>query len=123
MKFNDAISSAFRNFGNFYGTASRSEFWWYAAFYAIVYAGVWLLGTGALLIGGGIFTALGHLALIVLFIPLLSATIRRLREAGLHWAFAFFYLLPLIGWAVIAVLCALPANYATNRPVYPSYRR
>ena len=32
----------------------------------------------------------------VLFIPSLALKVRRLRDAGLHWAFIFFELIPLL---------------------------
>ena len=42
----------------------------------------------------------------VLFIPSLALKVRRLRDAGLHWAFIFFELIPLL--AILSGFVFLP---------------
>ena len=46
---------------------------------------------------------------IVLFTPSLAVKVRRLRDAGFHWAFIFLYFVPMGGIALL-VLLAMPTK-------------
>ena len=46
---------------------------------------------------------------IVLFTPSLAVKVRRLRDAGLHWAFIFLHFVPMGGIALL-VLLAMPTK-------------
>jgi len=71
--FGAAVStSLFSKFADFRGRASRSEFWWF---------GLFVLLTMALV--GQIEPNLAFLALLVFLLPLIAATVRRLRDASL----------------------------------------
>ncbi|MBE9855095.1 DUF805 domain-containing protein [Enterococcus faecalis] len=45
----------------------------------------------------------------VLFPPL-SMSIRRLRDAGIHWGFIFLYFIPTIGSILLTILYCLPTQ-------------
>ena len=47
---------------------------------------------------------------IVLFIPSLAVKVRRLRDAGLHWAFIFLHFVPMVGRLALLVLLAMPTK-------------
>lgn len=44
------------------------------------------------------------------FIPSLALTVRRLRDAGFHWAMIFISFVPYIGSLALIVLLALPTK-------------
>ncbi|MFM8956725.1 MAG: DUF805 domain-containing protein [Actinomycetota bacterium] len=68
MSFVDAIKAGFRNYANFKGRASRSEFWWFSLFTLIVQ----LATSGSEVIGG--------LVSLALLLPGLAVHVRRLHD-------------------------------------------
>ena len=77
MNFQTAIRSGFQNYANFKGRASRAEYWWWALFSLIVQ----------------IFTsgqnAIGDLISLVILLPSVAVTIRRLHDTNRRgWWFA-----------------------------------
>ena len=47
---------------------------------------------------------------IVLFTPSLAVKVRRLRDAGLHWAFIFLRFAPMVGGIALLILLAMPTK-------------
>jgi uncharacterized membrane protein YhaH (DUF805 family) len=119
-----AIRTVFSKYAGFEGRASRPEFWYWMLFYGIVLAGCYALliigvftsygpgyGRGyGLPMLGGLFMVLLWLWLLGTFLPTLAVQIRRLRDAGYHWAVIFLSLVPFGGIAVL-VMCAMPSRY------------
>ena len=60
--------------------------------------------------------ALGGIAIIymifgiALFLPELALTVRRLRDAGFHWALIFIIFIPMVGSLALLVLLAMPTK-------------
>src|SRR4029450_13297341 len=82
MNFVEAISSCFRNYGNFSGRAVRSEYWYWFLFVAIV-----LIVFGAideLLYPGplniGLFSYVTMAVVLALILPTLAVSVRRLHD-------------------------------------------
>lgn len=88
MTFVDAIKAGFKNFVNFKGTASRSEFWYWVLFTTLL--GLVLDQVDQLSgLGGDTGMGLSSIASLVLFLPNLSVTFRRLHDAGFSgWLYA-----------------------------------
>lgn len=106
MTFFSAIGSGFRQYADFTGTASRSEFWWWTLFTTL--ASTALAAASNAASGHGIdVTALWS---IVVLLPSLAVAVRRLRDAGYGWGNIFWLLLPAAGLIVIVVLCAQPTH-------------
>lgn len=104
----DAIRAAFTRYAEFDGRATRAEFWYFSLFTGLVTIG---------LVFASIVPVLGYLALLGLLawnvatlLPLLAISVRRLRDAGLHWAWIFLSLLPFGGIALIVLWCQ-PSKY------------
>lgn len=76
MDFVGAIKAGFLNYVNFRGTATRPEFWYWFLFTTLVG-----IVTSALEATGNIATAFS----LATFLPTLSVTVRRLRDAGFSW--------------------------------------
>jgi transcriptional regulator with XRE-family HTH domain len=101
----DAMLTGLREFGNFSGTATRYEFWWFLAFVVVVTAVATLLHERAAQIAG-----------VILLLPLLAASTRRLNEVGQsHW-WQLFWFVP-FGQIVILILLAQPAADQPNPPL------
>ncbi len=111
MTFFQAIGSGFRKYAEFTGTASRSEFWWWVLFSALASSAL-TAAANALFAGNTDVNALWSL---VVLLPSLAVTVRRLRDAGYGWGHAFWLLLPFAGVVIVAVLCAQPADHRLVR--------
>ena len=114
----NAYKNFFKGYVDFAGRSTRSEYWW-----------VWL-GNMILLIpfysaygnalansrDEGALIALGGTVIIymiiglALFLPGLALTVRRLRDAGFHWALIFVGFVPFVGSIALSVLLAMPTK-------------
>ena len=114
----NAYKSFFKGYVDFAGRSTRSEYWW-----------VWL-GNMILLIpfysaygnalansrDEGALIALGGTVIIymviglALLLPGLALTVRRLRDAGFHWALIFVAFVPFVGSIALLVLLAMPTK-------------
>ena len=99
MTFGQSIQTVFRKYAEFNGRASRSEFWWFVLFSALV--------GGAL---SSIFPGLGAAWSFAVLLPSLAVSVRRLRDAGLAWQWLFFVLLPFVGAIILIVLYTQPTK-------------
>ena len=105
MTFVDAIKAGFKNFANFKGTASRSEFWYWVLFTTLV--GLVLDQIDQLSgLGGATGMGLSSIASLVFLIPNLSVTFRRLHDAGFSgWLYSLNLVPAAAGvWFVISFL-------------------
>ncbi|GAA4355532.1 DUF805 domain-containing protein [Microbacterium rhizosphaerae] len=116
MTFPQSISTVFRKYADFTGTASRAEFWWWILFTALVNAAlstlsVWNVSVHSTFPVGPNLTGLWAIAVLV---PTLAVTVRRLRSADRSWANLFWLLLPVAGLIILIVLCAQPDRVGTR---------
>ena len=114
----NAIKNFFKGYVDFTGRSTRSEYWW-----------IWL-GNMILLVpfysayfkvlanprNEAALMALGGIAIIymifglALILPMLALTVRRLRDAGFHWALIFIIFIPMVGPLALLVLLAMPSK-------------
>ena len=99
MSFGTAIAAGFRNYSNFTGRASRSEFWWFQLFIVLGF-----MGTSAL---GEELSALWFVGTVI---PYLAIGVRRLRDAGFNWALLLLGLVPVLGTITVIVLWVQPSK-------------
>ena len=71
MSFVSAIQSWFRNYVNFKGRATRSEYWWWALFTLIVQ-----------IVASGVGEGLGTVVSLVLLVPGIAVAIRRMHDTN-----------------------------------------
>ena len=81
MNFLEAVAAGFKNYVQFNGRASRSEFWWWQLFYVILYAPTYIayqvtIGSDS----NGVFALLYLAVALALFLPTLALTVRRLHD-------------------------------------------
>ncbi len=101
MGFVAAVRSAFANYANFRGRATRPQYWWFVLFYLIVTIVLTVIGSRAL-------TTLVGLALLV---PNISLQVRRHHDAGRSGWWTLTSLVPV--WGLVLLL--YPSKGAGNR--------
>ena len=104
MTFVDAIRSVFVNWKKFKGNATRREYWFFVL--ATVLIGIVLstiesiiwppIETGDLIEAINQPTPLTSISALILLIPTLSVTSRRMQDSGWSGKWLFLYLLPII---------------------------
>ena len=98
--FGDAIGTCWNNYANFHGRASRSEYWWFYLF-VFIFSCVPLIG----------------LASIILIIPQLAVTARRLHDINRS---GWWMLLWFTGFGIITliIMLAQPSQRSHQEEVF-----
>lgn len=125
MDFVSAIKSGFRKYVTFSGRASRSEYWWWALFYVLLFVVAGILdsilfpgstgvqaGDGRIAYSGGAISAIAGLALLL---PSLAVTVRRLHDTDRSGWWVLISLIPLIGAIVLLFFLASKGTLGVNR--------
>ncbi|HPT96078.1 MAG TPA: DUF805 domain-containing protein [Microbacteriaceae bacterium] len=132
--FRSALSSVFKQYVGFSGRASRSEYWYFFLFVGLIVVGFYVVifilallasaastsssGGGDLvgfgLIAGLLYTAVAIASLAVM-LPSLAVAVRRLRDAGQHWAWLFISFVPFGFIALLVLLCQPSKPWALPR--------
>ncbi len=112
-----AYKNFFKGYADFTGRSTRLDFWWVWLMNSILFLPLYIFYFQMALkdsretdpiLGVAIISVYMILA-IVLFTPSLAVKVRRLRDAGLHWAFIFLHFVPMGGIALL-VLLAMPTK-------------
>ena len=113
----NAYKNFFKGYVDFAGRPTRSDYWWIWLGNMIIYIPFFVSygnaisnpqDEGALIALGG--TAIIYMVIgLVLLLPSLALMVRRLRDAGFHWALIFIVFIPL-GSIVLLVLLAMPTK-------------
>ena len=112
-----AYKNFFKGYADFTGRSTRSDFWWVWLMNSILFLPLYIFyfqmawndaGETDPILGVAIISIYMILG-IVFFTPSLAVKVRRLRDAGLHWAFIFLYFVPMGGIALL-VLLAMPSK-------------
>jgi uncharacterized membrane protein YhaH (DUF805 family) len=104
MTFADSVKSGLKNWSNFKGTATRTEFWYFYLFTvllnmvtttidSIIAPGTDL--SGAAMAGTGPLYLITNIALVL---PNLSLAFRRFRDVGLSGSWFFLWALPVVAF-------------------------
>ncbi len=124
----NAYKNFFKGFADFSGRSTRPDFWWVwlmnnvfcIPLYIIYFQMILNDGKEVDPISGVAILSLYIILFMVLFIPSLALKVRRLRDAGFHWAFIFLHFVPMVGRFALLVLLAMPSKeveiVTTNRP-------
>lgn len=126
MNMKQAVTSVLKNWNDFRGRACRSEFWYFflayvlvsvAASYVDIASGTMDFETGDMYSVDIAFGGMGLASIIInllLFIPSLAVTSRRLQDRG-HSGWWQLSIPTGIGAIVILVVCAMPARDNENK--------
>jgi uncharacterized membrane protein YhaH (DUF805 family) len=113
MNFADAVKSGFQNYVTFSSRAARSQYWYWALFCILV-------GIGSVVIDAALFPRsymrpVNAIAELVLFLPTLALSIRRLHDLDRSgWWFLLIFI-PLIGGIWLLVWFCMRGTRGTNR--------
>ena len=114
----NAYKNFFKNYAEFTGRSTRPDYWWVWLTNILLLIPLYSAYFNAIFSEGseGAFLALGGLSIIymifglALFLPWLALTVRRLRDAGFHWALIFVGFIPMVGGFALLVLLAMPTK-------------
>ena len=135
----NAYKNFFKNFAEFTGRSTRPDYWWVwlgnfilsIPFWIIYFYTVFLSAVMASVddsVSEATFMVLGLVVIIyaifylAILVPTLALSVRRLRDAGFHWAFIFLRFAPMGGIALL-ILFAMPTketevvNYSESQVV------
>jgi uncharacterized membrane protein YhaH (DUF805 family) len=129
--FGESIKRGFAGWSTWSGRATRAEFWWWTLFATLLvlvpYAGVlatmdWSTQTGdgsasASASGGSpLFWILSAIAVLVIILPSIAVTVRRLHDTDRSGWWYWIQLIPCgIGAIWFLVLTVLPSSPGQNR--------
>ena len=117
MTFVEAVGSVFRNYVNLAGRARRSEYWWFALFNVIVSVAAAVLD--AVLREQAIQIVVG----LLLILPGLAVTVRRLHDIDKSGWWVLIGLIPVVGFIWLLVLTCRDSQQGPNHygdsPKYP----
>lgn len=117
MTFTDSISTCFSKFATFKGRASRSEYWWFFLFVAII---SWALDVGLNLQilnnqdASDSASFISGLVNFILLIPCLAVGSRRLHDIG-RTGWWQLLLLTGIGWILLIYWYAKEGEESVNK--------
>lgn len=114
----NAYKNFFKGYVDFTGRSTRSEYWWIwlgnmillVPFYSVYFKALANPRNEAALMALGGIAIIYMIFGIALFLPGLALTVRRLRDAGFHWALIFIIFIPMVGPLVLLVLLAMPSK-------------
>ena len=135
----DAYKNFFKNYAEFTGRSTRPDFWWvwlgnlilsipfwiiyfYTVFLSIVMDSIDDSVSEATFMVLGLVVIIYAIFYLAILVPTLALSVRRLRDAGFHWAFIFLRFAPMGGIALL-ILFAMPTketevvNYSESQAV------
>ena len=135
----NAYKNFFKNFAEFTGRSTRPDYWWvwlgnlilsipfwiiyfYTVFRSTVMDSVSDSASEATFMIFGLVAIIYAIFYLAILVPTLALSVRRLRDAGFHWAFIFLRFAPMGGIALL-ILHAMPTketevvNYSESQVV------
>lgn len=120
MTFSQSIKSVFSKYADFSGRATRSEYWYFYLFTFLVVM-VYYIALFAMLVSGSRdSSAAGYLSVMIIIyalvmtIPSLAVTVRRLHDTGHSGWWIFLNLIPVIGSIVLFIWYITDSDPDTN---------
>jgi len=122
----NAYKNFFKNYAEFTGRSTRPDYWWvwlgnfilsipfwiiyfYTVFLSVVMDSVGETVSEATFMFLGLVVIFYVIFFLAILVPTLALSVRRLRDAGFHWAFIFLRFAPMGGIALL-ILHAMPTK-------------
>ena len=110
-------------FVSFSGRAKRAEYWYFQLFQLIISGFLWFATFlyGVLLYEGNLMAILEDIKIIetifilIMFLPNLSVTIRRLHDLDMHGAWILVNLVPFLGLLLTTIFCLMKSQMHDNK--------
>jgi len=114
MKFFETIRFSYKNYSNFEGRASRSEFWYWVQFVALTTTALAMVVSFVEI--NRIFSS-NFLAIFVLssIIPTLARVVRRLHDTDKPGIYALFWFTPIVGYFLLLFWLCTKSDFGSNR--------
>ena len=99
----DSVIICFKKYFNFKERASRSEYWYFQLVFTIVSIPLFIYedsSNDTHLIYSGI----SGIIVLLLFVPAISVSVRRLHDIDKSGWFVFISVIPFIGWVILAIM-------------------
>lgn len=114
----NAYKNFFKGYVDFTGRSTRSEYWWIwlgnmillVPFYSVYFKALANPRNEAALMALGGIAIIYMIFGLALMLPMLALTVRRLRDAGFHWALIFVIFIPMVGPLALLALLAMPTK-------------
>ena len=114
----NAYKNFFKGYVDFTGRSTRSEYWWIwltnmillVPFYSAYFKALANPRNETALMALGGIAIIYMIFGLALMLPMLALTVRRLRDAGFHWALIFIIFIPMVGSLALLVLLAMPTK-------------
>ena len=114
----NAYKNFFKGYVDFTGRSTRSEYWWIwltnmillVPFYSAYFKALANPRNETALMALGGIAIIYMIFGLALILPMLALTVRRLRDAGFHWALIFIIFIPMVGPLALLVLLAMPTK-------------
>ena len=114
----NAYKNFFKGYVDFTGRSKRSEYWWIwltnmillVPFYSAYFKALANPRNETALMALGGIAIIYMIFGLALMLPMLALTVRRLRDAGFHWALIFIIFIPIVGSLALLVLLAMPTK-------------
>ena len=114
----NAYKNFFKGYVDFTGRSKRSEYWWIwltnmillIPFYSAYFKALANPRNETALMALGGIAIIYMIFGLALMLPMLALTVRRLRDAGFHWALIFIIFIPMVGPLALLVLLAMPTK-------------
>ena len=104
-----------KNYANFSGRASRSEYWYFVLFNIIIaFTLAFIDGLLGEIIGSS-YPFFYIIYLVGIIIPSLAVLVRRLHDIDKSGTWIFIYLVPLIGGIWLLILLATESHFGKNK--------
>ena len=122
----NAYKNFFKNYAEFTGRSTRPDYWWvwlgnfilsipfwiiyfYTVFLSVVMVSIDDSVSEATFMVLGLVVIIYAIFYLAILVPTLALSVRRLRDAGFHWAFIFLRFAPMGGIALM-ILHAMPTK-------------
>jgi uncharacterized membrane protein YhaH (DUF805 family) len=99
-----AFTAAWQRSFDYTGRSKRGDYWWYALANLIISVVLLILSAFS-----DFFGWIYSIWAVATIVPSLAVTVRRLRDAGKHWAWIFIGLIPLVGSIWLIYLLVQPS--------------
>ena len=96
MNFVESLQTCYKKFFDFSGRASKSEYWWFQLYNAIIYLLTFVFQ--------GDLTLLFSILIIANIIPIWAAAVRRVHDSDKSGWMVLISVIPIIGLYVIVLL-------------------
>ena len=114
----NAYKNFFKGYVDFTGRSKRSEYWWIwltnmillVPFYSAYFKALANPRNETALMALGGIAIIYMIFGLALMLPMLALTVRRIRDAGFHWALIFVIFIPMVGPLALLALLAMPTK-------------